>query len=232
MVKVSKANVYLKVGLGLDQWADGIIAGSRNAGIRIVDCSKDIAVLEKPTDKVTAAMGDVHPNGNPHYWLDPKNGAQAARTIAEALGQADPTHATDFRARAETFAKECDAAWDRGRQVAGGLPVKEIVTYHRSWSYLAAAFGLTVAGTVEPVPGIPPTARHLADLLESVRARHLRVLLQEPYFSGEAGKFLAREGGLRVVVSSASCETPESGSYLAHFADVLRQIGEAEVGTP
>jgi len=232
MVKVSKADLYLKVGLGLDAWADAIIAGSRNQRVRIVDCSKGIDPLERPTDKVTAAMGDVHPNGNPHYWLDPRNGAQVARTIAEALGQADPAHAGDYHERAEALAKECEAARERGRRLAAGLPVREIVTYHRSWPYLAAAFGLTIAATVEPVPGIPPTARHLAELLAIIRSRRIPVLLQEPYFSGDAGKFLARESGLRVVVASASCEKPEAGSYLAHLADVLQQIGEAEAATP
>src|SRR5262245_33932367 len=99
MVKVSKANLYLKVGLGLDQWADGIIDGSHNSKLTIVDCSKDVPVLDKPA-KADASMGDVHPFGNPHYWLDPRNGAIAARTIAEAFGKADPAHAADYTARA------------------------------------------------------------------------------------------------------------------------------------
>jgi zinc/manganese transport system substrate-binding protein len=110
--------------------------------------------------------------------------------------------------------------------------VKDILTYHRSWSYLAKAFDLDIAGTVEPVPGIPPTARHLAELVEIARARRLAVLLQEPYFSPEAGKFLAREAGTRVVVASASCDAPEAGSYLAHIEDVLRRIAAATAGSP
>jgi zinc/manganese transport system substrate-binding protein len=218
MVRVSRAQVYLKVGLGLDQWADAIIDGSRNARLRTVDCSQGVTVLEKPTGPVNASMGDVHPNGNPHYWLDPRNGAVCAQTIAKALGEADPAHAADFAKRAAAFSAEADAAWKSGRQQADRLPVKDILTYHRSWPYLASAFGLEIQGTIEPVPGIPPTAKHLAGLLQLVKNRHIQVLVEEPYFSTDAGKFLARQTGIRPVVESASCDQPVAGSYLAHIA--------------
>ncbi len=221
MVKVSRAQLYLKVGLGLDQWADGIIDGSRNDRIGIVDCSAGIPVLEKPTGQVNASMGDVHPNGNPHYWLDPRNGAIVARTIAEALATFDPSHAADYRGRAEAFAKEAEADWARGKATADALPSKVMITYHRSWSYFANAYGIEIAAEAEPVPGIPPTARHLAELMAIVKARKIPLFLQEPYFSEEAGNFLAREGGLRAVVMSPSCDSPAAGSYLAHFGEIL-----------
>jgi zinc/manganese transport system substrate-binding protein len=227
MVRVARANLYLKVGLGLDAWADGVIAGSRNSRLSVVNCSRDVRVLEKPAGKISAAMGDIHPDGNPHYWLDPRHGAVVARTIAEALAQADPAHAAEFRARAESFARECERTWESGRAAAGALPSKTLLTYHRSWSYFVEAFGLDVAGNVEPVPGIPPTARHLAELVQIVKARHVGVLLQEPYFSPDAGRFLAREGGLRVVVAAPSCDSPAAGSYLAHFSGLLQRLGES-----
>jgi len=224
MVKVSRAQIYLKNGLGLDQWADGIIDGSRNTKLKIVDCSRGIAVLDKPTGKVDASMGDIHPDGNPHYWLDPRNGGVVARNVAEALAAADPAHAADFRARAEAFAKETDAAYARQKAVIDRLPVNVVLTYHASWVYFAKAFGLEIAATVEPVPGIPPTARHLAELVSIVKSRHIPVLLQESYFSADAGKFLEREGGLRLVVATPSCEEPVAGSYLKHFDTLASQL--------
>ena len=225
MVRVARADVYLRVGLGLDQWADGIIEGSRNAKLAIVDCSPGVHVLEKPTGKVTAAMGDIHPGGNPHYWLDPRNGAIVARTVAAALAQADPAGAADYARRAEAFAAECEAAWLAQRATAELLPSRLLLTYHRSWSYFANAFGFEVVETVEPVPGIPPTARHLADLVEIVKRRNVPVLIQEPYYSSDAGRFLARETGIRVVVGSPSCDGPEAGAYLEHFAALMRALG-------
>ena len=90
MVKVSRAHIYLKVSLGLDQWADQIIDGSRNDKLVVVDCSANVNILEKPTGNVNASMGDIHPNGNPHYWLDPRNGGVIAQTVATALSKVDP----------------------------------------------------------------------------------------------------------------------------------------------
>lgn len=227
MVKVSRAQIYFKVGLGLDQWADAIIDGSRNSKLLLVDCSKGVRVLEVPTGRVDASMGDVHPNGNPHYWLDPRNGAVIARNVAEALAHVDPGNAEQYRSRAEAFAKEAEAAWHRGQETTAALPAKVIFTYHRSWSYFADAFGLEVAGTAEPVPGIPPTARHLAELVEIAKSRHVQVLLQEPYFSDDAARFLGREAGVRAVVAPPSCDAPTAGSYLAHFTSVLQAMAGA-----
>src|SRR5215510_8524195 len=103
MVKVSRAKLFLKVGLGLDQWAEAIVDGSRNSSVQLVDCSRDVHVLEKPTGKVDASMGDVHPDGNPHYWLDPRNGAVVAHNIADAFAKADPGNAAAYRERADAF---------------------------------------------------------------------------------------------------------------------------------
>jgi zinc/manganese transport system substrate-binding protein len=225
MVKVSRAKLYLKVGMGLDQWADGIIDGSRNEHLIIVDCSKNISRLEVPTAQVTALMGDIHPYGNPHYWLDPRNGAIIARTIAEALASADPKHAADYQSRAEAFGKQAEETWTRGKAVAAGMPVKVMITYHRSWSYFANAFGFEVAAEAEPVPGIPPTARHLAEIVKIAKERKVPIFLQEPWFSSDAGRFLTREAGVRVVLASPSCDTTAAGSYLAHFSDILGKIG-------
>jgi len=230
MVKVSRAQIYLKVGLGLDQWADAIIDGSRNDKVKVVDCSRGISVLEKPTGKVDASMGDVHPDGNPHYWLDPRNGAIVARNIAEALAAADPPNAAAYRARAEAFAKEVATAYARQSAIAAKVPEKTIFTYHRSWSYFAAAFGFDVAANVEPVPGIPPTAKHLAELIDIAKSRHVPVLIQEPYFPAESGKFLERQAGVHPVTASPSCDAPTAGSYLAHFDKILGNM--AAVAAP
>jgi zinc/manganese transport system substrate-binding protein len=221
MVRVSRAKLYLKVGLGLDQWAEQVIDGSHNSGLVIVDCSRGVPVLEKPTGKVDASMGDVHPDGNPHYWLDPANGAIVARTIAEALARVDPAHAADYAARADRFGEAARAAAARGKETVAALPGRGIITYHRSWTYLANAFGLDVLGTIEPVPGIPPTARHLAEVVQIIRQQKPVIILQEPYFSRDAGDFLARETGIRTASLSASCDDTTPGSYLARFDSLL-----------
>jgi zinc/manganese transport system substrate-binding protein len=224
MVKVSHAKLYLKVGLGLDQWADAIVDGSRNSNVQIVDCSVGVRVLEKPTGKVDASMGDVHPDGNPHYWLDPRNGAVVATNIAEAFAKADPGNAAQYRARAEAFGKDAQATYDRNAEAAKKLASHAIFTYHRSWSYFADAFGFEVVNTVEPVPGIPPTAKHLAELVDQAKARKVALLIQEPYFSSDGGKFLEREAGVRPVTEAASCDAATAGSYLQHFDALMAAL--------
>jgi ABC-type Zn uptake system ZnuABC Zn-binding protein ZnuA len=231
MVRVSKAQVYLKVGLGLDQWADQIIDGSRNDKLVIVDCSQGIDALERPTGKVDASMGDVHPNGNPHYWLDPANGGVIARAVARALSKVDPANAEAFSASAELLAAQADTLLASGKARVGALLVKSLLTYHASWVYLAHAFELEVAATVEPVPGIPPTGKHLQSLVEIVKERGIRVLLQEPYFSSEAGGFLARETGVTPITMSPSCDDVAAGSWLAHIDGVLGAITRASTGS-
>jgi len=221
MVSVSRAQVFLKVGLGLDQWADAIVDGSRNAKLAVVDCSAGVNVLEKPAGKVDASMGDVHPLGNPHYWLDPRNGAVVAKNAAEAFAKADPSNAATYRSRAAAFAAEAKATWEKLAARAKALPSHLIFTYHRSWPYFADAFGFEVVDTVEPVPGIPPTARHLAELVEQAKARQVKLLLQEPYFATDSGRFLERQAGVRPVVAATSCAEPKAGSYLQHFDEIL-----------
>lgn len=224
MVRVARADVYLKVGLTLDAWADQVIDGSRNTRITVVDCSRPITPLDKPTGRVDGRAGDVHPDGNPHYWLDPRNGALVALEIAGVFGKRDPAHAAEFTARAETFGAECRTRHQAATTRLAALPVREILTYHSSWVYLAAATGLAVAATVEPVPGIPPTGAHLQRLVDLVKARSVPVLLQEPYFPDDAAAFLARQTGLRSVKMSPSCDDASAGSYLAHFDAVVDAI--------
>lgn len=224
MVRVSRADLYLKVGLGLDQWAGPIIDGSRNGRLSILDCSTGITPLGKPAGKVDASMGDVHPEGNPHYWLDPRNGAVVARAIAAELGRLDPAGAETFDRNASELSRRAEALLADARGRAAAMPVKAFLSYHSSWIYLAEALGLEVAGTVEPVPGIPPTGRHLQELTELIRARSVRVLLQEPYFSDQAGRFLQRETGIRVVRISASCDEPKAGSWWRHLEAVIEAV--------
>jgi zinc/manganese transport system substrate-binding protein len=229
MVKVAGAQVYLKVGLSLDQWADGIIDGSHNDRLIVADCSDGIDVLEKPTGGVNASMGDVHPNGNPHYWLDPRNGAIIAHTIAAVLTRADPSHTAEYAARADAFARRVEDAYAEDGKALADLPSHNIVTYHASWVYLAHAFALDVVGNVEPVPGIPPTAKHLADLIDVIKTRRVKAMIQEPYFSDDAGRFLAREAGVRVIKAAPSCESVDPLSYLDHFRDLVKALVESGI---
>jgi zinc/manganese transport system substrate-binding protein len=221
MIKVSRVAVYLKAGLALDQWADQIIEGSRNDKLEVVDCSNGIDVLEKPTGKVDASLGDVHPQGNPHYWLDPANGIKMAENVRDALKRADPAHAALFDANAEKFKTESEKriqAWkDKMKPLSGSA----VITYHTSWIYFTHAFGLRVADHVEPYPGIPPTAKHLQELVGKIKNEKADILIQEPYFSGKDPDFLARQTGIKVFRLTPSCEGVDADAYLRHFDIII-----------
>jgi ABC-type Zn uptake system ZnuABC Zn-binding protein ZnuA len=224
MRKAASADVYLEVGLSLDLWSYDIVRGSRNRNLRVLRCSDAIAPLEVPAGPVDASMGDVHPEGNPHYWLDPLNGVAVARYLATEFAAADPAHAEEYRAGAERFAAEVQRrlpGWDdRLRGVA-------FVEYHKMWIYLAHRFGMEIIGQVEPLPGIPPSARDLADLAATLRARGAVPVVREVYHSESAVDFLTRESGARPVVLAASCGHPTPESYLATFDHAAEALGHA-----
>jgi zinc/manganese transport system substrate-binding protein len=186
-----------------------------------VDCSVGIPVLEKRAGKVDASHGDVHPEGNPHYWLDPAHAARIAATIQAALAKADPQGAEAYASGAEAFVKENAARVEIWRARMAPLKGAAVITYHGSWAYFARAFGLRVVGHVEPFPGIPPTGRHLQGLLETIRAEKAAFLIQEPYFPDKDPAFLARKTGLRVHKFAPSCAGPGAGEYWRHFEDMI-----------
>jgi zinc/manganese transport system substrate-binding protein len=224
MAKVSSAVIYLKCGLGLDQWSDAIIDGSRNNKIVVIDCSNGVAVLEKPAGKVDASMGDVHPFGNPHYWLNPENGNVIARNIAEGLKNADPTNAEFYSANLDRFKKEClkkMAVWKEHLKPLNG---SKIITYHSSWAYFADAMGFSIVAKVEPFPGIPPTGNHLAELVETIKKENVAFIIQEPYFSDDAPRFLNRQTGVKVCKYAPSCSDVTPSSYFEHFDTIIDQL--------
>jgi ABC-type Zn uptake system ZnuABC Zn-binding protein ZnuA len=223
MIKVSRAAIYLKVGMYLDQWSDEIADGSHNDKLLIVDCSNGISALEKP-GQVSAIMGDVHPAGNPHYWLDPENGIVIASNILDALKKTDAGNAAYYEQNFEAFKKDTENRMAGWKTKMAKLEGKKIIGYHSSWVYFAHAFHLDIVGYVEPLPGIPPTGKHLAALIDIIKKYNATILFQEPYFPDDAPQFLARETGIKVYKLSPSCADVKAASYLNYFDAVIDQI--------
>jgi zinc/manganese transport system substrate-binding protein len=228
MLKVSQAQIYFKVGLALDQWAGGIIDGSRNDKLVVVDCSTGIDVLDKPTGKVDASMGDVHPEGNPHYWLDPRNGKVIAQNVLDGLMQVDAANAAQYKANLENFDKRLDSAWQVWSNRAASIKGTPIISYHSTWAYFAAAFGIEVAGFIEPRPGIEPTASHTAELIDIMKKRNVKVIFREPYFSDRAPLVLAKETGAAMfTVASSVGGTEEAADYFSLFDALINTLMKA-----
>lgn len=227
MIKVKKAHVYLRAGLDLDRWALPIIDGSRNAKLLVVDCSKHIAPLNVPTGKVDASMGDVHPQGNPHYWLDPDNGVVIATDVADALARADAGNAAAYRAGLDRFKAEIERRKPLWQEKARPLAGIEIVTFHDTWPYFSRAFGLNVAGWVEPLPGIEPTPSHTAALIEMMKGRNIRIIGVEPYKSKRTPEAIARATGAKIIDLPPSVGgAPGADDYFALFDVLLDTLRE------
>lgn len=228
MFKVKRADMYLMVGMELDQWAKQIIDGSRNADLRIVDCSHDISALEIPTQKVDASMGDIHSLGNPHYWLDPRNGKSIARTIATHLKEMDPEHSSEYDANLTTFIASLDNLEAEWAKKFADLRGKKLIYYHNTWPYFNEYFGLEVADFVEPNPGIMPTPNHLDHLIHLIQEQKIEVIAMEPYFSDKAPKFIKTKTGITVVGLAQSVDARKgTESYQKMLAYNLEALQKA-----
>ncbi|HYN01168.1 MAG TPA: metal ABC transporter substrate-binding protein [Vicinamibacteria bacterium] len=210
ILKLAKADLLVVVGRELEiGWLPPLLQQSRNARIQPgadghLDASQSARILDIPTGPVTRAMGDVHPLGNPHYWLDPANGRRVAQAIAQKLSQLDPSGAAVFAARYADFDKrlaEGEKRWDALMAPYKGL---KVVTYHRSWPNFCERFGLDVVGYVEPKPGIPPSPRHTIQLMKEIKQLGVKLLLVEPYFDSKTPDSIGRETGAKVVVMPPS----------------------------
>jgi ABC-type Zn uptake system ZnuABC Zn-binding protein ZnuA len=210
ILKLNRADLLVAVGRELEiGWLPPLIQQSRNSKIQVgaegyLDASLTARILEIPTGQITRAMGDVHPLGNPHYWLDPDNGRRVAQAIQAKLAQIDPADATFFAGRLADFDRrltEAEKRWDAQMAPLKGL---KIVTYHRSWPNFCDRFGLEVIGYVEPRPGIPPSPSHTIELIQEMKRQGVKILLVEPYFDLKTPNSIGRETGAKVLVMPPS----------------------------
>jgi len=206
ILKLAKADLLVAVGRELEVgWLPPLVQQSRNAKVQpgadgYLDASLTVRILEIPAGQITRAMGDVHPLGNPHYWLDPGNGRHIAKAIADKLARMAPADAAYFGSRYADFDRrlaEAEKRWDALMAPYKGL---KVVTYHRSWPNFVGRFGLDVIGYVEPRPGIPPSPRHTLDLIAEMKRQAVKILIVEPYFDLKTPNSIARETGARVLV--------------------------------
>ena len=210
LLKLKNADLLVSVGLDLEiGWLPPLITQSGNGRIQpgangYLDASQFAEILEIPTGRVTRAEGDVHPLGNPHYWLDPDNGRRVAKGIAGKLSELDPGDQAYFQQRLGDFDKrlsEAEKRWDAEMAAYHG---RKVVTYHRSWPNFAKHFGLEVVGYVEPRPGIPPTPSHTIELINLMKRENVKVMLIEPYFDLRTPNSVASQTGAKVLVMPPS----------------------------
>jgi zinc/manganese transport system substrate-binding protein len=210
ILKLQKADVLVVVGRELEiGWLPPLIQQSRNSKIQpgsagYLDASLQASILEVPTGQVTRAMGDVHPLGNPHYWMDPENGKRVGKEIADKLSELRSNDRAFFQQKLADFTARLDAAEKRWLAQLAPYKGTKVVTYHRSFPNFAERFGLDIVGYVEPKPGIPPSPQHTLDLITDMKRQNVKIVLVEPYFDLKTPNAIGRDTGAQVLVMPPS----------------------------
>jgi zinc/manganese transport system substrate-binding protein len=210
ILKLHGADLLIAVGRELEiGWLPALVNQARNPriqpnGDRYLDASLTANILEIPSGQITRAMGDVHPSGNPHYWLGPDNGRRIALAIQKKLAEISPADAAYFAQRYAEFDRRLADAEKRWQAAMAPYKGTKVVTYHRSWPNFTEAFGLNVIGYVEPKPGIPPSPSHTLELIQEMKRQQVKVIMIEPYFDRKTPDSIARETGAQVIVLSPS----------------------------
>lgn len=233
--RLRAADMVVRVGVDYDLWLDRLLrqTGRRalaRSGDAYVDASNAIVLLEVKGGGVGGG-GHAHGVGNPHYWLDPNNAAVITGNVVEALARLDPANAKFYERQRNEFLARLDERIKQWTSRLAPLAGKPLITYHNNWPYLARRFRLNFIGTLEPRPGVAPSAAELARLIKRMQAEKVAVIVRHPQEPSRDVDFLARKTGARVAVLAASVgDLPQAQDYFSLFdsnvAALLAAFGE------
>ena len=230
IVKLHDADLLAYVGAELEVgWLPSLVTNARNGGIQPgqpgnFDASSVVGGLQEVGAGVDRSQGDVHPNGNPHFLMDPRYGMRVAKALSERFALLDPAHAADYAAGWQRFAVGMRArvlAWEAAMSPFKGAAV---VGFHQSIGYLTAWLGLKRAGFVEPLPGISPGPKHLAELIVLMRQRSARVIICEPWYDAETAQVVAEKAGATVVRLPGDVGSDGIPTYAAYFDHIVTSL--------
>jgi zinc/manganese transport system substrate-binding protein len=230
IAQLRRADALVCTGADLEVgWLPLLLRQARNPGVQPgqpghVLAAEAVTLLEVPTS-VDRAEGDVHPQGNPHIQLDPRRVAAVARRLAERFAQLDPAGAETYRARAADFERRWGAALKGWEKRAAALRGRRVVVHHAEWVYLFDWLGIQTAGALEPKPGLPPAAGHLAALKASLAARPADAIVRSPLTDPKPAQWLANETGLpQIELPHTVGATPDAGDLFALFDAIVSRL--------
>lgn len=231
-VALNRADLLIHAGMALEVgWLPAVLIQSRNPKVQFnasgnVDASTGITALEVPTGVVTRALGDIHPLGNPHYYLDPRNGAIIAENIFQHLVDVDPAGEAYYRGRLKAFQTKLSQKIKAWENLAAPLKGKAIITFHKTWTYLVHWLGIDVVGNVEPKPGIPPNAKHTDFLIKLIPQNKVRVLLMTDYYPKKVPDYISQKTQVPVLVVSSDTLDNSEQAYFDLFEKILNPLIE------
>ncbi|HEV7837841.1 MAG TPA: metal ABC transporter substrate-binding protein [Gemmatimonadaceae bacterium] len=234
VLQLRNADVWAFVGLDLEiGWMPLLLDGARNPRIRqggsgYLDVSRAIPLLDVPSGNVDRSQGDVHPLGNPHYWLDPENGRRIARLFKAKFTDLDPSGAAAYATNEQNFEARLNASERTWTDELAKIKGKPVVAWHTSWRYFAEYTKMNIVGFMEPKPGVPPSPAHLAGLIQTMRRTGAKVIVMEPFYDRKTADFVAARTGAKVLILPPSVGGVKGvGDYIAVMNYDIQQLANA-----
>jgi len=202
---ISRADLLIANGAGLEiGWLPPLIRSGNNPKVRIgskgfVDVSRAIHLIDIPKS-VSRAMGDVHPEGNPHFDTDPHNILPIAKLITKKLSIVDPTNKNLYAKNLKVFTKEWRgflSTFDRGMKQCKS---KKIIQYHELFNYFLKRYNIKSLANIEPLPGISPSSKHTLELIRKMKQENIKNIIQDVYHEKRTAKFIAQKTGAKVII--------------------------------
>lgn len=231
---LNRADLLLEGGAELEAgWLPPLVAHARNRKILRGGPANFLAaegarLIQVPSAGADRSQGDVHPFGNPHFLLDPDNCGAVAARLAEVLTRLDPAHAPTYQSNLTQFQARLEqkkAAW---RQTLEPFRGTKVITYHKSFDYLLEYFGLELAGTIEPKPGIEPTPAHINELIPRARQAGVKLVIIEPNRPQRTPERVAQAIGAKLLILPLMPGGhPEATDFFGWFDYNVRSLAEA-----
>jgi zinc/manganese transport system substrate-binding protein len=236
--QVAEAKVVCLAGLDLEAgYMPAVLARSGNAAVQsggpgYCEIGKSVKTLDKPTGPINRSMGDVHPGGNPHFFLSPKSLAAGSVEVVKALSRVDAARAAQyekagaaFQAKMENLSKEIHARLEPFRAAQKDKPI--LIEYHKEYAYFLKDYGLLSFGSIEEKPGMPPSAGRLASVGSDAKAAGVKLALAAPYNPAKTLQRFTEISGIPVVVVPTMVQNKGPAANYAelqkHIADALLQ---------
>lgn len=227
---LSQADLLVANGMSLEVgWLPALLENARNGDIQegaqgYFDASTVVDRMGVPDTEVTRKMGDVHPEGNPHYTFDPRQMARVSLGLGERLANIDPEHADGYNERARAFAKECLQVAKKWKKKFADLPdqKRRVTVYHEAWEYVLDWLDLAKETTIEPKPGVDPNPKHVKSVVETMEGREVGVILKMEYYPGSTAETIAEKTGATLVSSRG--HTRDDQSYLERIEKLAGAI--------
>ena len=234
IARVRSADMVVCTGAELEVgWLPLLLRSSGNSKIQTGQpgyflAAEFVTRLEVPT-RLDRADGDVHPAGNPHIHLDPRNLVRIGRALAERMGKVDAAHAGYYQSRATDFATRMDQAIARWEVQAAPLKGMRVVAHHKDESYLFHWLGVIEVANLEPKPGVPPSASYLAELLERLKADPAQVIVRSAYLDPKPSEWLGNRARIPVVVMPYTVGgTAQASDLFGLFNDSINRMLAAQ----